>query len=147
MDTGKRSIQSFKGSVNFWKIIVKIQLIWCITAYAFHRFCYFIKIKNVYKFGLNWPWKLQENNERKKRRCCIQLCAFICLMIGFMPDALLILYILWKLPLSLKLHYFKECRVLLGLSNYQRYTLPEGISLVITQKMYFVKSTGELLLL
>ena len=36
------------------------------------------KITNLWKFGLNWSLKLQEDNERKKQLCCTNLCAFRC---------------------------------------------------------------------
>ena len=40
------------------------------------------KIKNLWKFELNWSSKLRENNERKKHPWHKKLCAFRCLISG-----------------------------------------------------------------
>ena len=38
------------------------------------------KITNLWKFELNRPSKLRDNNERKKHPCHTKLCAFRCLI-------------------------------------------------------------------
>ncbi len=64
------------------------------------------KIKNLRKFGLNWSSKLQENNERNPPPpCCTELCR--CLRRASYLKPFSNFKFCGKLPLALKLHYFK----------------------------------------
>ena len=88
------------------------------------------KITNLWKFELNWSSKLQDNNERKKYRCHMKLCAFRCLISR--PQILNLRsrnQVRGKLLLSRKLHHFRGSRFsqCFILSTAPHYLLPSKV--------------------
>ncbi len=84
---------------------------WCLENINHYNWAVTHKIANLWKCGLNWSSKLRENNEWKNKLLLHKIVCFQMLEKGFMPEAFLRLKFLGKkLPLSLKLHYFKEGR-------------------------------------
>ena len=80
---------------------------------------------NLWNFRLNWSSKLQENSERKKSLSQIQILG-------------------WKLPLSLKLHYFKVFRFETKFDSVSRSSVPFTENIIMVLKIcihfiYFIK--------